>query len=101
MGMLVAKGLTKEWLEYEEDYEDLIALRARVLGKRVSERTHQHTKATLTRRVEGCGNALREGTGNPLKRAAEGTDDEERQTKRNASGEGVQQNVEVVDLSED
>ena len=97
MGMLVAKGLTKEWLEYEEDYEDLIALRAGVLKKRIPERRHQNTMAILPQLVEERGNALREGTGNPLKRAAEGTDGEERQTKRNASGKGVQQNVEVVD----
>ena len=101
LGILVAKGLTKEWLEHEEDYEDFIALRAGLLKKRKSERTHQHTMATTTRLVEERGNALREGTGNPMKRAAEGTDDEERRTKRNAGGEGVQQNVEVVDLTED
>ena len=104
MSLLVSKGLIKEWFEHEEDFEDVIALNANVLKDRPKQRWQERINVNMARideDMEERRSALMKVSGNPLKRAAEGPDGEERQAKRNARGENVKQEVEVVDLTED
>ena len=89
----VSKGFNEDWLEYEEGFEDTLALRVSALKPKMEKRTKEKSV--------GDGQALKEGTGDQLKRAAEGTDGDGRPTKRMTDGQAAQPGIEVVDLTED
>lgn len=90
MKSLTKKGLTKAWLEHEEDFDDIVNLNAVQLKQKLESRLQKQGLDTHT---------LTEG-GNRLKRAAEESVDS-RPSKKGATGAGPTEETEVVDLTEE